>query len=66
MAQAREACRDSASADARHALAGVISQLLPAMSEHLALEEERVVPLIEKYVTQAEYARGPGPRSRDG
>jgi hypothetical protein len=36
------------------------------MSEHLALEEERVVPLIEKYVTQAEYARGPGLRSGDG
>jgi hypothetical protein len=27
------------------------------MSEHLAVEEERVVPLIEKYVTQAEYVR---------
>lgn len=27
------------------------------MKEHLALEEERVVPLIEEYVTQAEYAR---------
>ena len=65
MAQAREAWRDSASADARHALAGAIGQL-PPMSEHLALEEERVVPLIEKYVTQAEYARGPGLRSRDG
>jgi hypothetical protein len=36
------------------------------MSERLALEEERVVPLIEKYVIQAEYARGPGLRSRDG
>lgn len=27
------------------------------MKEHLALEEERVVPLIEKYATQAEYGR---------
>jgi hypothetical protein len=38
-------------------LAGTIDRLLPVMNEHLALEEERVVPLIEKYVTQAEYAR---------
>jgi iron-sulfur cluster repair protein YtfE (RIC family) len=57
VAQAAEAWRDSASAEARHALAGAIDRLLPVMNEHLALEEERVVPLIEKYVTQAEYAR---------
>jgi hypothetical protein len=56
VAQAGEAWRDSASADARHALAGAIDRLLPVMNEHLAVEEERVVPLIEKYVTQAEYA----------
>jgi hypothetical protein len=55
--EALAAWRDSASADARDALAGAIGQLLPVMKEHLALEEERVVPLIEKYVTQAEYAR---------
>ena len=57
VAQAREAWRDSASADARHALAGAIDLILPVMNEHLTLEEERVVPLIEKFVTQAEYAR---------
>ena len=56
VAQAGQAWRDSASAEARHALAGAIERLLPVMNEHLALEEERVVPLIEKYVTQAEYA----------
>jgi hemerythrin-like domain-containing protein len=56
-AQAAEAWRDSAAADARAALAGAVGRLLPVMNEHLALEEERVVPLIEKYVTQAEYAR---------
>ena len=57
VAQAREPWRDTASADARHALADAIDRLLPAMSEHLAVEEERVVPLIEQYVTQAEYVR---------
>jgi hemerythrin-like domain-containing protein len=56
VAQAREAWRNSAPADARDALAGAIDRLLPVMNEHLALEEERVVPLIEKYVTQAEWA----------
>ena len=30
-------CASAASADARHALAGAIGQLLPAMNEHLAL-----------------------------
>jgi hemerythrin-like domain-containing protein len=57
VAQAGEAWRDSAPADARHTLVGAIDRLLPVMTEHLALEEERVVPLIEKYVTQAEYGR---------
>jgi hypothetical protein len=57
VAQAGEAWRDSASADPRRTLAGAVDRLLPVMSEHLALEEERVVPLIEKYVTQAEYGR---------
>jgi hemerythrin-like domain-containing protein len=51
------AWRDSALADARDSLAGSLDRLIPAMNEHLALEEERVVPLIEKYVTQAEYVR---------
>ncbi len=47
---------DSASAQARDALAGAVSQFLEVMTEHLALEEERVVPLIEKYITASEYA----------
>jgi hemerythrin-like domain-containing protein len=55
--QARQAWRDSGSAQARQALADAIDRLLPALREHLAVEEERVVPLIETYLTQAEYAR---------
>jgi hemerythrin-like domain-containing protein len=46
----------SAAADARNALAVAIEGLLPVMAEHLAGEEEQVVPLIERYITQAEYA----------
>jgi hemerythrin-like domain-containing protein len=48
--------RDSASARARGALAGAIDRLIPVITEHLALEEERVVPLIVKHITDAEYA----------
>ena len=48
--------RDSASARARGALAGAIDRLIAVITEHLALEEERVVPLIVRYITDAEYA----------
>ena len=51
-----ESWRDSASAQTRDALADAVGQFLPVMKEHLALEEARVVPLIEKYITAAEYA----------
>jgi len=50
-----ESWRETTSADTRDALADVISLLIPALTEHLALEEERVVPLIEKHITAAEY-----------
>jgi hemerythrin-like domain-containing protein len=48
--------RDSASADAQGALAAAIDQLIAVITEHLALEEERVGPLIVKHITEAEYA----------
>ena len=48
--------RDSASARARGALARAIDQLIAVITEHLALEEERVVPLIVKHITDAEHA----------
>jgi hypothetical protein len=57
--QATEAARawpDGASAGTRDALADAVDRLIPVTREHLALEEERVVPLIEKYITKAEYA----------
>jgi hemerythrin-like domain-containing protein len=49
--------RDAASAAARDELADTVKLLLPLLAEHLALEEARVVPLIESYVTEAEYSR---------
>jgi hemerythrin-like domain-containing protein len=54
---AQQEWRHAASAQARDGLAGAIERFLPVAIEHLALEEEGVVPLIEKYVTQSEYAR---------
>jgi hypothetical protein len=47
--------RTDASAEARDTLAAAVDGLLPILREHLAIEEERVVPLIEKYITSAEY-----------
>jgi hypothetical protein len=48
--------RNSASARARGALAAAIDQLLAVVTEHLALEEQSVGPLIVKHITDAEYA----------
>jgi hypothetical protein len=53
---ALERWRESASARARESSAETIAQLLPLMREHLAAEEERAVPLIQKYITAAEYS----------
>ncbi|AOS61862.1 hemerythrin domain-containing protein [Actinoalloteichus hymeniacidonis] len=46
-----------ASADAtdRDAVAAVAERLLPALYEHLALEEERILPLIDRHLTEREW-----------
>ena len=51
-----ESWRHNPSAGRRDALAEAVEQLVVVTREHLALEEERAVPLIEKYLTEAEYA----------
>jgi len=56
VSKALQSWRDSVSARAGGTLAGAIDRLIPVITEHLALEEERVVPLIVKYITDAEYA----------
>jgi hemerythrin-like domain-containing protein len=55
--EASRSWRESASARARDALADDVARLLPVITEHLADEEALGVPLIEQYVTAAEYAR---------
>jgi hemerythrin HHE cation binding domain-containing protein len=54
--KAAQAWRVGASAGPREALADAVDRLIPVTGEHLTLEEERVVPLIEKHITKAEYA----------
>ncbi|GGK80759.1 hypothetical protein Sme01_44830 [Sphaerisporangium melleum] len=47
--------RGDPSAAHRESLADAIDRLNPVLVEHMALEEERILPLAEKYVTAAEW-----------
>src|SRR4029453_18585708 len=47
----------------RRELAEAFDRLEAALLEHMAMEEERILPLAEKYVTAAEW-RGVGGRRR--
>jgi iron-sulfur cluster repair protein YtfE (RIC family) len=57
LGQALTAWRERPWAENGDALAGAIEQLIPGLEAHLSLEEDEVVPLIERHVTAAEYAR---------
>ncbi|MFC3995067.1 hemerythrin domain-containing protein [Nocardiopsis sediminis] len=48
--------RDSATAEDRDMLAGAIDRLLPPLCEHLDAEEEKMLPLIDRYLTADEWA----------
>jgi hemerythrin-like domain-containing protein len=50
-----EAWRRSATADTRDALADALDRLIPLIKDHMRLEEQRAVPLMEKYITAAEW-----------
>lgn len=45
----------SADATDRDAVAAVAERLLPPLHEHLSLEEERILPLIDRYMTEREW-----------
>ena len=47
--------RDSPTVESRQALVDVLDRLIPALKEHLSAEEDRVVPLMEQYITVAEW-----------
>jgi hypothetical protein len=56
VSKALQPWRDSVSARARRALADAADQLSAAITDHLAVEEQRVVPLMAEHITDAEYA----------
>jgi hemerythrin superfamily protein len=47
--------RDAVTVESREALADVLGRLIPVLTEHLSAEEDRVVPLMEQYITVAEW-----------
>ncbi|MFE5996909.1 hemerythrin domain-containing protein [Streptomyces sp. NPDC056454] len=47
--------RDSADVSDREAVAAVAERLRPPLHEHLTLEEERVLPLIDRHLTEREW-----------
>jgi hypothetical protein len=47
--------RDAVTVESREALADVLGRLIPALKEHLSAEEDCVVPLMEQYITVAEW-----------
>lgn len=49
------AWRIDANAAGRDAVLGILGDLLPALREHLGVEEEYVLPLIEKHITTDEW-----------
>jgi hemerythrin-like domain-containing protein len=49
--------RASAAAEDRDALAGAIEWLLPLLRGHMSTEEANVVPVMERYITAAEWNR---------
>lgn len=51
------AWRTSASAEDRESLAEAVQALVPRLEDHLTLEEERVLPLVERHLSEPEYAR---------
>ncbi|GII28251.1 hemerythrin domain-containing protein [Planotetraspora mira] len=55
--EAIAAWRGSAGPEPREALADVLDRFLPLLKEHLGVEEEHVVPLMEKHITITEWNR---------
>ncbi|HEY0539870.1 MAG TPA: hemerythrin domain-containing protein [Actinoallomurus sp.] len=52
---ALEAWWGGATAECRDALADLLDRLILLIKDHMRLEEERAVPLMEKYITAAEW-----------
>ena len=57
VATALEAWGGGATAAYRDALAEILERLAAVLDQHMRLEEERAVPLMEKYITAAEWSQ---------
>jgi hemerythrin-like domain-containing protein len=55
LAAAVTAWRGTGDAESGKTLAEILDQMLPMLFEHLDVEEQQVLPLIEKYITAAEW-----------
>jgi hemerythrin-like domain-containing protein len=53
--EATGAWRANPTPESGEALADVLDQLIHALDEHMHLEEQRILPLAEKYITAAEW-----------
>jgi hemerythrin-like domain-containing protein len=53
--EALSSWRDAVTIESRQVLADILGRLIPALKEHLSAEEDRVVPLMEQYITVAEW-----------
>jgi hemerythrin-like domain-containing protein len=47
----------SAAGDHGLALAEILDRMIPALSDHMSLEESRAMPMVERYVTAGEWQR---------
>ncbi|MFI7615858.1 hemerythrin domain-containing protein [Nonomuraea terrae] len=54
---ALEAWHSSAASEARETLADALDQMIPLLNKHMGMEEEHVLPIIEKTITAAEWGR---------
>jgi hemerythrin-like domain-containing protein len=54
---ALEAWRGSAASEPREALADVLDRIIPLLNEHMGMEEEHILPIVEKTITAAEWGR---------
>jgi hemerythrin-like domain-containing protein len=55
LAKTADAWRVDANTESRDVAVGLLNQLLPVLNQHLATEEELVLPLVEQHITADEW-----------
>jgi hemerythrin-like domain-containing protein len=54
---ALETWRGAAASEHREALADALDRIVPLLNEHMGMEEEHILPIVEKTITAAEWDR---------